>query len=138
MVKDEQENMIYILTQKSNTECKECMSQDVEIVAVRSSLKKGLEAIKKYENEESHWCSFELTGYEVDTDRVKSKMIASLDRRVDMSSVNVMDYQSGSIGELIWLGGLKKAGLVWKLWIAEEYKENWCDGERKRSNDDSI
>ncbi len=93
--------MTYILTQKSNTECEECMSQDVEIVAVRLSLKKGLEAIKKYEDHEFHWRSFELTGYEVDSDPVKSSMIASLDRRVDM----------------------KKGGSVWTLWIADEYKK---------------
>ncbi len=93
--------MIYILTQKSDTECEECMSPDVEIMAIRSSLKEGLEAIRKFENEESNWQTFELTGYEVDSDPVKSSMIASLDRRVDM----------------------KKGGSVWTLWIADEYKK---------------
>ncbi len=99
--------MIYILTQKENTECTECVGQDVEIIAVRSSLKKGLEAIKRFENEESHWRRFELVGYDVDTDSIISKTIATLDRRVDM----------------------EKSGLTWTLWIADEYKDRWNDGK---------
>lgn len=91
--------MIYIVTQKENTECTECVSQDVEVVAVRSSLKKGLEAIKKYEDCEFHWRSFELTGYEIDSDPVKSTTIASLNRR----------YRKGHD--------------AWELWIADEYKK---------------
>lgn len=101
--------MIYILTQKSNTECNECMSQDIEVVAVRSSLKKGLEAIRKYEDCEFHWRSFELTGYDVDSDPVKSSMIASLDWRINV----------------------KRRKPEWKLWIADEYKANWCSGKTK-------
>ncbi len=96
--------MIYILTQKSNTECIECDAQDVEIIAIRSSLKKGLEAIKEYKKKESHYYTYELTGYEVDVDPVKSSTIASLEWRINTT----------------------KRRPEWTLWIDDDYKGSWC------------
>lgn len=101
--------MFCILTRKSNTECTECDAQDVEIIAVRSSLKKGLESIKIVEPEKSHYYTYELTGYVLGVDPVKSTMIASLDWRINV----------------------ERRKPEWTLWIADEYKENWCDGKRK-------